>query len=46
MPLFVLFDLAFGPVIALVRDHILEFAKLEEPLILQSIEACWDGIKR
>ena len=46
LPLFVLFALAFGPVLALARDHILGFALLKEPLILQSIEACWDGIKR
>ena len=46
LPLFVLFALAFGPLLALARDHILGFAVLEEPLIVQSIEACWDGIKR
>ncbi|MBN2031678.1 MAG: TetR/AcrR family transcriptional regulator [Deltaproteobacteria bacterium] len=46
LPLFVHFALAFGPLIALMRDHILGFAVLDDTLIKQVIEACWDGIKR
>jgi AcrR family transcriptional regulator len=46
LPLFALFALAFGPVISLARDHILGLAILDDTLIRQTIEACWDGIKR
>ncbi len=40
-----LFALAFGPLIALMRDHILGFVNLREALIQQFAEACWDAIK-
>jgi AcrR family transcriptional regulator len=46
LPLFVHFALAFGPLITLIRDHILGFAILDDSLIEQAVEACWDGIKR
>jgi len=46
LPLFVHFALAFGPVISLARDHVLGLIKLDDDLIVESIEACWDGIKR
>ena len=46
LPILVLFALAFGPMFALARDHILGFAILDDALIVQSIEACWDGIRR
>jgi len=46
LPILVLFALAFGPMFALARDHILGFAILDDTVIVQSIEACWDGIKR
>jgi TetR/AcrR family transcriptional regulator, repressor of fatR-cypB operon len=46
LPLFVLFALAFGPVISLARDHILDLATLDDTLIRRATEACWDGIKR
>ena len=42
----VLFSLAFGPLISLMRDHILGFVILDDPLIEQITEACWDAIKR
>lgn len=45
-PVVVLFSLAFGPMIILMRDHILGFITLEDSLIRQITEACWDGIKR
>jgi hypothetical protein len=41
----VLFSLAFGPMISLMRDHILGFVVLNDTLIEQITEACWDGIK-
>jgi len=45
-PLAVLFDLAFGPLVALARDHILGFIVLDDALITRTVEACWDGVKR
>ncbi len=45
-PLAVLFALAFGPLLAVARDHILGFITLDEYLIAGTIGACWDGIKR
>jgi AcrR family transcriptional regulator len=45
-PLVILFDLAFGPLLAMARDHILGFVSLDESLIARTIEACWDGIRR
>lgn len=46
LPRVVLFALAFGPLISLMRDHALGFVALEEPLIEEITEACWDAIKR
>ncbi|MDD2850409.1 MAG: TetR/AcrR family transcriptional regulator [Desulfuromonadaceae bacterium] len=45
-PLVILFDLAFGPLLALGRDHILGFVSLDDTLIERAIEACWDGVGR
>jgi len=46
LPVVVLFSLAFGPLISLIRDHTLGFIGLEETLVQKISEACWDGIKR
>jgi TetR/AcrR family transcriptional regulator, repressor of fatR-cypB operon len=46
LPLSMLYALAFGPLVALARDHTLGFVKLDDTLIAQIVEACWDGIKR
>lgn len=46
LPLAVLFSLAIGPMISLIRDHTLGFITLDEPLIRQITDACWDAIKR
>ena len=45
-PKAVLFSLAFGPMIFLMRDHILGFIILDEALIKQTTEACLDAITR
>jgi len=45
-PLVILFDLTFGPLISVTRDHILGFISLDNQLINQVVEACWDGICR
>lgn len=46
LPLVVLIALAFGPLLAVARDHILGFVTLDDPLIAQTVQACWDGIKK
>lgn len=46
LPLYVHAALAFGPILSLVRDHILGLIVLDDSLIRKSIEACWDGIKK
>jgi len=46
LPLPVHAALAFGPLIALIRDHTLGLLELHDALIVQIVEACWDGIKR
>ena len=46
LPLVILFALAFGPIVMVTRDHILGFVNLNEVLIIWTVEACWDGIKR
>lgn len=46
LPLVILFALAFGPILAVTRDHILGFVFLDEALISLTIQACWDGIRK
>jgi AcrR family transcriptional regulator len=45
-PRAVLNSLAFGPLTSLVREQSLGFVNLDEALIKQTAEACWDAIKR
>lgn len=46
LPIVILFAMAFGPLLAVARDHILGFVSLDDVLVNLTIEACWDGIKR
>jgi len=46
MPLPLHFALAFGPILSLLRDHILGFVELDDALIQKAVEACWDGVRR
>ncbi len=46
LPLTLHFALAFGPILSLLRDHILGFLKLDDALIHKVVEACWDGVRR
>lgn len=46
IPIIGLFSLAVAPLIFLARDHILGFLTLDEALIQQTTEACWDAVKR
>jgi AcrR family transcriptional regulator len=45
LPLPILYALAFGPVIEVCRDHILEFVTLDDRLTEKTVEACWDAIR-
>jgi AcrR family transcriptional regulator len=45
-PLPMLFSLSFGPLLAVARDHVLGFVHLDESMIVRSIDACWDAVKR
>jgi len=44
-PLPVYFALSFGPLITITRDHVLGFITLDEKMIDDFVEACWEGIK-
>jgi len=46
LPLPLHFALAFGPILAMMRDHTLGFVVLNDILIKKTLEACWDGVKR
>ena len=46
LPMAILFALAFGPLTAIARDHILGFVTLDDAMINRVMEACWDGIRR
>lgn len=46
LPLTMLFDLSFGPLLTVARDHILGFVTLDKERIARFIEACWDGVRR
>jgi AcrR family transcriptional regulator len=45
LPMAVLCALIFGPLICLIRDHVLGFIRLDEPLVEETIAACWDAIR-
>ena len=40
-----LFALGFGPLVNLIRDHILGFVELDGPLGEKTIHACWDAVR-
>jgi AcrR family transcriptional regulator len=46
LPVVVLFSLSMGPLASLMRDHTAGFVGLDEELIEQAAEACWDAIKK
>ncbi len=45
-PLPIIFSLATGPMVFLIRDHIIGFISLDDALIERTTEACWDAIRR
>jgi AcrR family transcriptional regulator len=46
LPLPALFALAFGPLAHLCRDHALGFLELDHRLTEDTVQACWDALKR
>ncbi|MBI5015516.1 MAG: TetR/AcrR family transcriptional regulator [Deltaproteobacteria bacterium] len=46
LPLPVLFALSFGPLVHICRDHAVGFLELDDRLVEQTVEACWDALKR
>ena len=46
LPLMLLFDLTFGPMINAITDHNAGLLLLEEDLIERAIGATWDAVKR
>jgi AcrR family transcriptional regulator len=46
LPLPMLFALVYGPLIYICRDHILGFFTLDDALLQQAIDGCWNAIKR
>jgi AcrR family transcriptional regulator len=46
MPQPILIALAFGPLIDVCRNHILQYFELDEPNINRTVEACWDAVRR
>ncbi len=46
LPLPLLFALAFGPMLAVLRDHVLGFIHLDRLLMEDIATSCWDGLKR
>ena len=41
-----LFALSFGPLIYICRDHNLGLFELDETMLQQAIDGCWNAIKR
>ncbi len=46
LPVPVLFALAFGPMIQICRDAVFGFITLDDRLIAESVESCWDAVRR
>lgn len=45
LPLPILFSLSLGPLVYICRDAILGFVTLDDRLIDQSVEACWNAVE-
>ena len=46
LPIPVLLALAFGPLMQICRDAALGFVTLDDRLLADSVEACWDALRR
>lgn len=45
LPLAILYSLSFGPVMFIIRDHILGLITVDGPLLDATVKACWDAVK-
>jgi len=45
LPMMVITALIFGPLLCIVRDHILGFIELDDQTIDRTVDACWDAIR-
>lgn len=45
-PLLVLESIAFGPVISIAKEHASRGTVVDDAMIEQIVQACWDGLKR
>jgi hypothetical protein len=45
-PLPVLEAIAFGPIVALAKEHGIRQLEVDKTMIDTVVEACWDGLKR
>ncbi len=46
LPLAILFELGFGPLLAIARNHALGFIQLDDGMIERAVEGCWHAIRR
>jgi len=46
LPLPMLFALVYGPLIFICRDHIQGFFTLDDSMLDQAIDGCWNAVKR
>jgi AcrR family transcriptional regulator len=46
LPLVLLFAFFIGSLISVTRDHIFGFIQLDEPMMQQMADACWDALKQ
>ncbi len=46
LPVPVLLALAFGPLMQICRDAALGFVTLDDRLLAESVESCWDAVRR
>ncbi len=46
LPVPILFALAFGPLIQICCDAVFGFLILDDRLLAESVEACWDAMRR
>lgn len=45
-PMPILEAIAFGPIVALAKDHINGRVEVDQGMIARVVESCWDGLKR
>jgi AcrR family transcriptional regulator len=46
LPLVVLESIAFGPIVSLAKEHANRGISVDEEMIKEIVQACWDGLER